>query len=207
MMTSIVFSAYLESKQNDIFEQGQAYIAADNSVTFTSDFVPLLKLGTIVAITRVLGDKQFERFVGKVYLSSRKLLRIVDVENSLIDEALKTFESNVILPGDFYMAPSASTRLNLQKAVGISGFLRYISADVVKICTMEYVEPEQYLMFNINESQLSLEKMMVRVKDRVLLMRSAALLLCEPVALSENNDAAIKNYLRQLEVEQLYDNI
>ena len=167
-------------------------------MTFTSDFVPLIKLGSEVAVIRTIGEKRLERFVGKVYLSSRKLLRIVDVDSAAICPALEMFESNAVFPAEFLIAPGASTRFNVQKAQAVSGFVRYVSPREVKICTMEFVDTGEYLMFSIEEPSLPLEKMLVRIKERVLLMRSAALLLCEVVSLSINNETAIADYLDDL---------
>ena len=206
-MNSIEFSALLESKANGICEEGQAYLEHDNSVTFTSDFVPLIKLGSHAAIIRTLGDKQFERFSGRVYLSSRNLLKIVDVEHEIIEQAMQIFDSNIICPAEFYIAPGSSPRFNIQRAQSISGFLRYISPETVRICTMEYVQPGQHLLFTINESGLAVEKMFVKITDRMLLMRSAAVLQCKPVSLSNNNLTAIKNCLRLKEIQQQYDEI
>ena len=72
---------------------------------------------------------------------------------------------------------------------------------------MEYIEPGQHLMFTINESGLAVEKMLVKITDRMLLMRSAALLQCEPVSLTANNETAIKNCIRLKELQQQYDEI
>lgn len=183
-------------------EPGQAYISRDNSVTFTSDFVPLIKLGSEVAIIRVIGEKKLERFVGKVYLSSRKLLRIVDVNSAIISVALEMFESNAVFPAEFLIAPKPTTHFNVQKAQAVSGFIRYISPQSVKICTMEFVDKGQYLMFSLEEPSLPLDKMLVRIKERILLMRSAALLLCEVVSLSKNNGVAIADYLKELKEKE-----
>lgn len=204
-MNSIGFSAILESKDNDILEPGQAYLSQDNSVTFTSDFVPLMKLGSKVSIIRVIGEKRMENFVGKVYLSSRKLLRIVEVDHKMIEQALELFDSNVIFPAEFYLAPGASTHFNIQKAKGISGFVRYISPSTVKICTMEFVDKGQYLMFSLEEPKLPLNKMMVVVKERILLMRSAAVLLCDVVSLSLSNGLVVNGYLDHLKGEEQQD--
>lgn len=203
-MNSIEFSAIFESKENGISEMGQAYIAADNSVTFTSDFVPLVKLGTTVSITRILGDKKFERFTGKVYLSSRKLIRIVDVDHKLIEQAMALFESNAIVPAEFDVMPARLFRFgskNQKPVATISGFVRYISPTTVRICTMEYAEAGQQLVFTTEDPHLAVEKFTVVIKERMLLMRSAALLICETVSLSENNRAAIQNYINQKRIE------
>ncbi|WMJ82882.1 hypothetical protein ACS3UN_01430 [Oscillospiraceae bacterium LTW-04] len=143
-----------------------------------------------------------ERFVGKVYLSSRKLLRIVDVENETIDAALEMFESNAVFPTEFLVAPGATTRFNVQKAHAVSGFVRYVSPQYVKICTMEFVDKGEYLVFSLEEPSLSIDKMLVRIKERILLMRSAALLLCEVVSLNMHNGVAIAGYLDELKAKE-----
>lgn len=164
-------------------------------MTFTSDFVPLIKLGSRVAVIRVIGEKRLERFVGKVYLSSRKLLRIVDVDSATIGAALEIFESNAVFPTEFLIAPGATTRFNVQKAHAISGFVRYVSPQSVKICTMEFVDKGAYLVFSLEEPSLPIDKMLVRIKERILLMRSAALLLCEVISPNRHNGVAIAGYL------------
>lgn len=164
--------------------------------------MPLIKLGSEVTVIRVIGEKRLDRFVGKVYLSSRKLLRLVDVDRAAIGPALEMFESNIIFPAEFLMAPGATTRFNLQKARAISGFLRYVSPRSVKICTMEFADKGDHLMFSLNEPELILEKMLVRVTERVLLMRSAALLLCEVVSLGMSNGVAIADYLEVLKARE-----
>ena len=204
-MNSIGFSALLESYDKDISELGQAYISNGNAVTFTSDFVPLIKLGSQVTITRLIGEKRMESFVGRVYLSSKQLMRIVEVDNTLIEKALVLFESNIISPGEFAIAPGSSISFNLQKAKGISGFLRYIGPETVRICTMEFVDKGQHLMFSVESDELTLNKMLVRVKERVLLMRNAAVLLCDVVSLSAANATAIKEYSAQLKKEESQD--
>lgn len=165
--------------------------------------MPLIKLGSEVTVIRVIGEKRLDRFVGKVYLSSRKLLRLVDVNRAAIGPALEMFESNVIFPAEFLVAPGATTRFNVQKARAISGFVRYVSPGSVKICTMEFADKGEYLVFSLNDPELVLEKMLVRVKERVLLMRSAALLLCEVVSLSMGNGVAIADYFEALKAREV----
>lgn len=171
-------------------------------MTFTSDFVPLLKLGSEVTVIRVIGEKRLDRFVGKVYLSSRKLLRIVDVDGETIKQALALFDSNAVYPTEFLIAPGSSTHFNIQKAKAVSGFVRYVSPDTVRICTMEFVDKGTYLMFSLEEPSLPLNKMMVRITERILLMRSAALLLCDVVSLNVNNGVAIANYLKTVKEKE-----
>ncbi|MFV0498298.1 MAG: hypothetical protein ACK5L0_09075 [Candidatus Fimivivens sp.] len=164
--------------------------------------MPLFKLGSAVTVIRVVGEKRWERFLGKVYLSSRKLLRIVDVDNEVIDAALEMFESNAVFPTEFLVAPGATTRFNRQKAQAVSGFVRYVSPRYVKICTMEFVEEGAYLVFSLEESSLPVDKMLVRIKERILLMRSAALLLCEVVSLNMRNGVVIAGYLDDLKARE-----
>lgn len=97
---------------NEIFENFQAelYLSEDESfladgtasvdlenqwVTFNSEFVPLYELETKVYITRIFNGKEIHRFEGKVYLSDKKLMRIVSVEDNLLEGSEICYSSNV----------------------------------------------------------------------------------------------------------------
>lgn len=195
-MYPIYFSAVLKTEDGQLLEIGQACVSdTENSVDFTSDFVPLLKLGETARITRTLGSKELESFVGQVYLSSRKLLRIVSVENAVMESARRLFSVNENLPTELYLAPGRSTNFNLQKAERVNGAVRFISSDVIKLHAMEFIGEGQYVMFSAEGPGIELDKMMVRVKERVLLMRNAAILICEMISPTSANRSALEAYL------------
>lgn len=203
-MNNIFFSATLICEEDGICEPGQACIEPfEDSVTFSCDFVPLIRLGSRATIVRTLGEMEFERFEGRVYLSSRKLLRIVEVDHEVVSSVRPLFDSNCIFPVTLFMA---NKRHKMQKAEMISGFLRYISPTEIKICTMEFADAGQELIFSLSEPGLYLEKLSVTIIERILLMRSAAVLLCRINPPSEANAAAIDDYLRALQFRQAAEN-
>ncbi|MDD3428657.1 MAG: hypothetical protein PHG02_01460 [Oscillospiraceae bacterium] len=195
-MNPIYFSAVLKIQKGEVLELGQAYLEEEeNAVNFCSEFVPLLKLGTTAYIYRTLGDKEMECFTGRVYLSSRKRLQIVDVSPDIMQAARSLFDVNVNLATELYLAPGRSAHFKTEKAEKISGFVRYLSTDTVKICTMEFVDKGQYLMFSAEGMSLMLDHMLVLVRERTLLMRNSAILICDIVSLSAQNREALNHFL------------
>ena len=195
-MYPIYFSATLKTEDDQVLELGQACVSdTEPSVDFTSDFVPLMKLGVTARIIRTLGAKELEVFEGQVYLSSRQLLRIVSVPESVMEQARRLFSVNENLSTELYLAPGKSPNFNPQKAERITGSIRYVSSTVIKIHAMEFVGEGQYLMFSAEGPGIVLDKMTVRVRERVLLMRNAAILICEMISPSPENRAALEAYL------------
>lgn len=83
-----VFKALLRSESGELLAEGRASVDIDQkAVNFESDFVPLYPLGTPMEIVRVYGGKDIHRFFGKVYLSDKKLMRIVSVQDELMPGA------------------------------------------------------------------------------------------------------------------------
>lgn len=76
------FSAALKTQSGKLLEYGVCEFSPDEKeIIFTADFVPLLKLGEKVCAVRIFGGEEKQRFNGKVYTSSEKLMRIT-LENS-----------------------------------------------------------------------------------------------------------------------------
>ena len=79
------FDACLKSENGEILATGQASINVHRKhVTFKSGFVPLYPMGTPMEIVRLLDGVEIHRFIGKVYLSDKKLIRIVSVDDELL---------------------------------------------------------------------------------------------------------------------------
>lgn len=194
-MVPIYFSASLETEDGQLLEIGEACVSeTDDAITFTSAFVPLIKLGTTAQITRVLGGQELNRFKGKVYLSSSKLLQIVGVEPKLVAEMRTIFSVNELASTSLIFAPKASVDFAVQKAESVFGVVRYLSMNVIKIFSMEYISVGQHLMFSLDTPGIKLDNMLVRVNERVLLKRNAALHICSPVAASRDNGMALAAY-------------
>lgn len=183
MIYPIYFSALLKSQEGRLMEVGEACLSrTENKVTFKNEFVPLVKLDTMVEVVRVLGNKQLERFQGRVYLSSRNLLQIVDVNEKIITDARSVFDINTYHPAVFTLSPNDSPRFNPKKAEVIDGTIRYLSKDVIKLSVLPFVAEGQYLTVEC-EPPPELKKAVLRVERRELLGRQAALLICSVVSI------------------------
>lgn len=194
-MLPIYFSAVLKTEDDKLLEMGQAYVCEmDNALCFTNDFVPLMKIGAVASIVRILGDRELERFCGRVYLSSRNLLQIVDVDEYIMEEARRMFSVNESLNVELYASAKPVHFAYLQKMTYFPGTVRSVSPDIFKICTMEYVETGTFLTFSVEAPSLVLDNFVVRVTERVLLRRAVAVLLCEVWHPSPENVAMIRSY-------------
>lgn len=191
-MYPIYFTAILKTEDGLILEEGEACVSeTEDAIDFVSSFVPLMKLGVTAKIVRKLGDRELECFTGSVYLSSASLLRIVDVDVGLVTEMRRLFSINENITTDLVFAPGRSVHFNVQKAASISGMVRYLSMDIVKIFSMEYIPDQQYLMFSVETPRIKLNRMMVQVHERILLKRNAAVHICNVVSLSGENRRAL----------------
>lgn len=182
-MYPVYFSALLNGEDGRLLEIGEACISRiENKVTFKNEFVPLLKLDTVVEIVRVLGNRQLERFRGRVYLSSRNLLQIIEVDPAIIAKARCLFDINTYMPAYFALSQNKSPSVNLKKAEVVSGTIRYLSMDTIKISVLPYVGEGQYLQVDCG-APLELKSTLLQVRQRELLGRKAAILICDLVSI------------------------
>ncbi len=79
------FPAVLKYPDNKLIENGTACVfPEDGKLEFTSDFLPIFKMGTRLTVLHQENNLDVQVYEGEVYLSSRRLLRLV----SLSDEVL-----------------------------------------------------------------------------------------------------------------------
>lgn len=94
-MFSNNFKAILMSDNDVLMEYGFASISVKNkSIDFTNTFVPLIKIGATVKIICSKNGQNTHSFTGEVYLSSKKLLRIISVKCILLPDAEKILSVN-----------------------------------------------------------------------------------------------------------------
>ncbi|MEA5010196.1 MAG: hypothetical protein VB100_00545 [Angelakisella sp.] len=94
------FDAALKTEDNKLLEIGFATVSQENgTVSFKNEFVPLLNLGTTAKIVRIIDEKETHCFTGKVYLSSRQLLQLVEVKDSILHELEKYMPSDITMNG------------------------------------------------------------------------------------------------------------
>lgn len=94
------FKARLKTWDDQPLEEGYASVSIENrSVDFQNEFVPLLELGTTVKVLQLQEGQEIHCFIGRVYLSSRRLLRVVSVSDDLLTEAEKRLPVEVDIKG------------------------------------------------------------------------------------------------------------
>ncbi|MEG0110081.1 MAG: hypothetical protein RSD78_03205 [Oscillospiraceae bacterium] len=193
-MNPIYFSATLKTAGGQFLEYGQAFLSQnkEGTVNFTGDFVPLIRIGETVQVVRTLGERELDRFTGQVYLSSRRLLQVVGINSTSLREAHRIFDCNANLAADIYLVKAP--HFSIQKGDKLSGFVRYISPDTLKICTMEFVDEGAHLALSAEGMSLLLDDMLVQVTERVMIMRNSAILICNVLASSPENEEILTGY-------------
>ena len=194
-MQPIFFSAVLKTEDGQTLETGVACVYADGSVVFKNEFVPLMRLGTKVQIARLLGGEEVQSFGGEVYLSSPTLLKITAVDPRMIDEAQRIFGANTSVV--VKLALKDSHEPNYRAGDIIDGTVYYLSPDLVKLMSMEQIEPGHRLMLKL-KSPVQTGKLSLEVQERVTIGRIATGYLCRVVGpLSRKVQSALADYETQ----------
>ncbi|MGN0613882.1 MAG: hypothetical protein ACI4JB_08285 [Porcipelethomonas sp.] len=95
--------AVLKTMDDNIVEYGQANISLkEKYVEFTSQFVPLLKIDTEAKIICLEGSASTHIITGTVFLSSKNLLRLINIKCTLIPGAENVLETPTFLRAKIY---------------------------------------------------------------------------------------------------------
>lgn len=94
------FPAILKTLEGKILEYGMGSVSEEEqSLDFRGEFVPLFKMGTQLEIVRVQDKIETQRFIGEVYLSSQKMLRLISVTDEVLPGAATAYQYNVDIQG------------------------------------------------------------------------------------------------------------
>lgn len=108
------FKAILKTWDDQPLEEGYASVCIEKrTVDFQNEFVPLLSMGSTVKILQLQGDREIHCFIGQVYLSSRRLLRVVSVSDDLLTEEEKRLPVEVDI--------QSRLRLENGRTIGLRG--------------------------------------------------------------------------------------
>ncbi len=95
--------AILKTLDESIIESGQASVSLkDKFAEFSSQFVPLLKIGTQAKIICLEGVASTHIITGQVYLSSKNLLRLISIKCTLYPGAENILEIPTFLRAKIY---------------------------------------------------------------------------------------------------------
>ncbi len=93
-----VFAARLKNENGVLLEEGKASVDIyAKCVTFENDFVPLYPIDTKMEVVRIYEGKEVHRFVGKVYLSDKTLMRITSVNDELLEGSEICYQDRIFL--------------------------------------------------------------------------------------------------------------
>lgn len=112
------FPALLKSPDGEIIAHGEGeLLLEDRAINFTSDFVPLYPLGTPMQVVRLYKWDEVHRFSGKVYLSHKKLLRLVEVDDELLPGSENVCCGEMRLPVSLLFVDEAESKRPRKRAL------------------------------------------------------------------------------------------
>lgn len=98
------FPAVLKDTQGRILAEGYgSVLAQQGEVEFRSDFVPLYRMGVPLKMVRRCDGQDIHVFIGEVYISDKKLLRLMHVRDLLLPGSEKVYSTKVDIPATFVL--------------------------------------------------------------------------------------------------------
>ncbi len=192
-MEYLAFPAKFTSSYNTINELGQAhFLPGDNAINFTSDFVPLLPLGTPAMIEWAHSERTLATYEGSVYLSSGKLVRLVDINPTLAAKTRRLLACNI------HMEAEISA-----KGGGFSAEVVYLSEKSITLHSRWAQEANSLLQLSAEIDFLTLRKLPLRCKKQLELRRGEYLLYCHVEKTTTENTVALSAYSARLEKRDL----
>lgn len=184
------FPAVLKTPDGQWLADGLARIcAAERWVEIRSQFVPLLPLGAQAVVCRLTGQEESHRFMGKVYLSSPTLLRIVEVEEALLAEAELELPQPVCLEGWVSPAAGEGPRARVD--------LFSLSLSQVRFTSTQPFQEGQALQLEIQSPSLPLAGVGLQVARRLLFGVGKSSYRCRITSLPPHCRAQLASYLAQ----------
>lgn len=90
------FDACLHIDDAEITGNASVSVAKDE-VIFVSEFVPIYPPGTIASIDRIYNGRAVHNFCGEVYLSDKKVMKIVAVTDELLEGSQECYKENILI--------------------------------------------------------------------------------------------------------------
>lgn len=200
------FTALLKSENGEVLAEGKAMVSEGiQDINFTSDFVPLFPIGTPMQIVRLNNGREIHKFTGKTYISDKTLIRLIGVEDCIIDdysalycnhlELTATLEelvaNNEKAPRRFFKRKQEQEYIPLMFKAPIVAL-----SDKKVIFLYDNTNPfyeGQAFIIKINPPVL-LPQTIIKA-ERALLFGDTASYLCDFVNLTEESKQYIRNWL------------
>ncbi len=199
-----VFPAIVKTEDDRVLAEGYAHVSlSEGYVDFRGPFVPSFFLGTTVKIIRVEEERELNCFIGKAYLSSPDLLRIIGVDKKMLAEVEIESLHGISLSG---RASPIVSKCSIFQFVA-DHLLRFsisvfeISLSKIKFTSTQYFELEEYLQVSLPEP-LPLKKLVVQVKDQLLFGQKEIGYRCDIISLPPTGKQALIDYLTSHTIEE-----
>lgn len=191
------FKAILKTEDDIVLEEGYACILhEERAVQFRNAFVPLMKLGTTAKIVRVMDDQETHCFIGQVYLSSSKLLRIVNVNDKLLTEVELALSVETSIKAKLRpILPMAETfHLPIGKLIKFDAEVYSISMKTIKFTSTEKFSVGAQLSIT-TDSPIQLKKVPVEVYQIIEFGHEKTGYRCRILSLPEPSNTNLTEYL------------
>ncbi|MCI8441151.1 MAG: hypothetical protein HFG27_01270 [Provencibacterium sp.] len=189
------FKAILKTWDDQPLEEGYASVNIEKrTVDFQNEFVPLLSMGTTVKILQLQGEKEIHCFIGQVYLSSRRLLRIVSVSDDLLTEEEKRLPIEVNI--------ESRLRLEGNKTIGIKGSGAYtariysLSPDLIKFTCPLQLRAGSRVKLEF-ERPFLLSGLVAEIYQSILFGESSSGYLCHVKSAPEADFSRLTDFVEQ----------
>lgn len=196
-MYPLYFRAILKTEDDKILEHGYATVSStDGLIDFKNEFVPLMKIGSIVKIVRVLQDAEKDCFVGEVYLSSRNMLRIISTDCKALQEAQRILSDNTSLPVRLGICPAHPSFFspNYKKLEHVNATIYSLSTDTVKFISLPQFSIGQDLMLQLDEPVI-LRKVILKVMESIKYGEVVSSYLCKITSIPEDSRINLFQYI------------
>lgn len=191
------FKAVLKTDEDFILDEGYACILHDErAVQFRSAFVPLMKLGKPAKIVRIMNDEETHCFIGQVYLSSSKLLRIVNVNDKLLADAelSQAIETSIKAKLSPVLHKAETFHLPIGKLIKFDADVFSISMKNIKFTTTEKFTVGTQLTISTDD-QLQLKKVPIEVYQIIEFGHEKTGYRCHILSLPEPSNTNLTEYL------------
>ena len=199
-MDYLPFPAVLRVAAGDIQVFGQGVLPGRSaSLDFTAEFIPLLPLGQEATIEWILGNRTMLAFRGNVYLSSRELLRIVDVDSDILEEAKAVFSTNTRLPATVRpFIEEEGAPPGPKPTPALLAEIIQLGNGRVKLLTAEGYEAGSGLQLSCEVDFFTLHKQAVTVYRPIQVALDEWILICGIERGSDENTIALSTYSAKL---------